>query len=137
MARVTVEDCVDQIPNRFDLVLAASERARVLDRGADQSWLECGNDKNTVVALREIAEGGAPEVVNEAEAIDEAEVADAEVADAEVADAEVADAEVADAEVADAEVADAAPVASENTEEASDISSKDVSDEAEPTEASE
>lgn len=60
MARVTVEDCMQYIPNRFDLVLVAAERARKLDRGADQTSLENkarGKEKNTVVALREIAEG--------------------------------------------------------------------------------
>lgn len=56
MARVTVEDCIKVVPNRFDLVLAASERARHLDRGAETS-LEASEEKNTVTALREIAEG--------------------------------------------------------------------------------
>ena len=55
MARVTVEDCVDKIPNRFDLVLAAGFRARQLSGGAEP-MLERDRDKNPVVALREIAE---------------------------------------------------------------------------------
>jgi len=54
MARVTVEDCVDKIPNRFDLVLTASFRARQLSGGAEP-MLERDRDKNPVVALREIA----------------------------------------------------------------------------------
>ncbi len=54
MARVTVEDCVDKIPNRFDLVLAAGFRARQLSGGAEP-MLERDRDKNPVVALREIA----------------------------------------------------------------------------------
>ena len=54
MARVTVEDCVDKIPNRFDLVLAASYRARQLSGGAD-TLVDRDRDKNPVVALREIA----------------------------------------------------------------------------------
>jgi DNA-directed RNA polymerase subunit omega len=54
MARVTVEDCVDKIPNRFDLVLAAAFRARQLSGGAEP-MLERDRDKNPVVALREIA----------------------------------------------------------------------------------
>ena len=54
MARVTVEDCVDKIPNRFDLVLAAAFRARQLSGGAEP-LLERDRDKNPVVALREIA----------------------------------------------------------------------------------
>ncbi|PWB83359.1 MAG: DNA-directed RNA polymerase subunit omega [Methylocystaceae bacterium] len=55
MARVTVEDCIDKIENRFDLVLLAAHRARLISSG--QSILvERDNDKNPVVALREIAE---------------------------------------------------------------------------------
>lgn len=55
MARVTVEDCVLRIPNRFDLVMVAAQRARELAGGAPLS-LDRDNDKNPVVALREIAE---------------------------------------------------------------------------------
>ena len=54
MARVTVEDCIEKIPNRFDLVLTASQRARGIMKG-DLSTLERDNDKNPVIALREIA----------------------------------------------------------------------------------
>jgi DNA-directed RNA polymerase subunit omega len=54
MARVTVEDCVDKVPNRFDLVLIAGYRARQLSGGAD-TMVERDRDKNPVVALREIA----------------------------------------------------------------------------------
>jgi len=54
MARVTVEDCVDKIPNRFDLVLMAAHRARQLSGGAD-TLVDRDRDKNPVVALREIA----------------------------------------------------------------------------------
>ena len=55
MARVTVEDCVLKIPNRFDLVMLAAQRAREISAGS-QLTLERDNDKNPVVALREIAE---------------------------------------------------------------------------------
>jgi DNA-directed RNA polymerase subunit omega len=55
MARVTVEDCVDKIPNRFELVLVAAHRARALGSGSAIT-IERENDKNAVVALREIAE---------------------------------------------------------------------------------
>jgi DNA-directed RNA polymerase subunit omega len=55
MARVTVEDCIDKVENRFDLVLLASHRARTISSGA-QITVERDNDKNPVVALREIAE---------------------------------------------------------------------------------
>ena len=55
MARVTVEDCVDKIPNRFDLVLLAAQRARQVSGGAELT-IDRDRDKNPVVALREIAE---------------------------------------------------------------------------------
>jgi DNA-directed RNA polymerase subunit omega len=55
MARVTVEDCIDKVENRFDLVLLAAHRARTISSGAPIT-LDRDNDKNPVVALREIAE---------------------------------------------------------------------------------
>ena len=55
MARVTVEDCIDKLPNRFELVLLAAHRARTVSQGAPIT-VERDNDKNPVVALREIAE---------------------------------------------------------------------------------
>ena len=55
MARITVEDCIDKVPNRFDLVLLAAHRARTLSKGA-ATTVEQDNDKPSVIALREIAE---------------------------------------------------------------------------------
>ncbi len=55
MARVTTEDCVDKVPNRFDLVMLAAHRAREISAGSPLT-VERDNDKNPVVALREIAE---------------------------------------------------------------------------------
>jgi len=55
MARVTVEDCIDKVENRFDLVLLAAHRARMISSGT-QIAVDRDNDKNPVVALREIAE---------------------------------------------------------------------------------
>src|SRR5438477_5684411 len=55
MARVTVEDCIDKVENRFDLVLLASHRARMVSSGAPIT-IDRDNDKNPVVALREIAD---------------------------------------------------------------------------------
>ena len=55
MARVTVEDCIDKVENRFDLVLLAGHRARMISSGS-QITVERDNDKNPVVALREIAD---------------------------------------------------------------------------------
>ncbi|MFT4046612.1 MAG: DNA-directed RNA polymerase subunit omega [Solimonas sp.] len=56
MARVTVEDCLNKIPNQFDLTLVAAKRARQLARGAEAK-LPWGNHKSTVLSLREIADG--------------------------------------------------------------------------------
>ncbi len=56
MARVTVEDCLENVDNRFDLILLASKRARQISMGS-QPLVEEENDKPTVIALREIAEG--------------------------------------------------------------------------------
>ena len=55
MARVTVEDCIKKVPNPFDLVLYAAQRAKELKKGED-SELDKENDKDTVIALREIAQ---------------------------------------------------------------------------------
>ena len=55
MARVTVEDCIEQVPNRFELVLLSSQRAREIGTGAPLT-VDRDNDKNSVVSLREIAE---------------------------------------------------------------------------------
>ena len=65
MARVTVEDCILQVPNRFELVLKAAQRARNISRG-EELTLDRDNDKNPVVALREIADSTvSPEDLNE------------------------------------------------------------------------
>ena len=56
MARITVEDCLDKIDNRFELVLTATKRARQIGHGAEP-MVEEENDKPTVLALREIADG--------------------------------------------------------------------------------
>ena len=57
MARVTVEDCLERIPNRFEMVLCATKRARQLTATGAEPLVPWENDKPTVVALREIAEG--------------------------------------------------------------------------------
>jgi len=67
MARITVEDCVDNIENIFEMVLVAAKRARRIAHGAD-ALVELENDKPTVVALREIAEGHiTPAILDEVE----------------------------------------------------------------------
>ena len=57
MARITVEDCLEMIPSRFDLLLMASKRARQLSTTSRDPLVEWDNDKPTLVALREIEEG--------------------------------------------------------------------------------
>jgi len=82
MARITVEDCVERILNRFELVLIATKRARQVARGA-APLVEEENDKATVIALREIADGlidasimdEEPEVVSEEEVLEALPVA--------------------------------------------------------------
>ncbi len=57
MARITIEDCLKNVDNRFELILVASKRARQLAKGVVEPTVETDNDKPTVLALREIAEG--------------------------------------------------------------------------------
>lgn len=86
MARVTVEDCIEQIPNRFELVLLAAQRARNLARGAAIT-IDRDNDKNPVVALREIADASVPfdgleqDLVKSLSRVPDPEPADEEVQD--------------------------------------------------------
>lgn len=71
MARVTVEDAVDKIGNRFDLVLVAARRARQIATGGKDAFVPMGNDKATVIALREIEQGFVT-----ADSLDSAEIID-------------------------------------------------------------
>lgn len=64
MARVTVEDCLKKVDNRFDLVTLAVERARQLEAGEKEPFVPWDNDKPTVVALREIAGGYLDELIS-------------------------------------------------------------------------
>ena len=57
MARITVEDCLDNVDNRFELVMVSSKRARQIQTGGKDPMVKADNDKPTVIALREIAEG--------------------------------------------------------------------------------
>lgn len=67
MARITVEDCLQHVPNLFQLVMVASKRARKLANGAEAT-LDWENDKPTVLALREVAAGHiGPEILDEVE----------------------------------------------------------------------
>jgi len=72
MARVTVEDCLDHVDNRFELVMLATKRSRQLATGGKEPKVGWENDKPTVVALREIAAGlMSYDVIAEAEIVDE------------------------------------------------------------------
>jgi DNA-directed RNA polymerase subunit omega len=83
MARVTVEDCLDKVDNRFQLVLVATKRARQLAKGA-QPFVDWENDKPTVVALREISENFVtPKILDERPEEPQSEaMADLEIPDA-------------------------------------------------------
>ena len=75
MARVTVEDCLDHVENRFQLVILASRRTRQLTMSAMEPMVEKENDKSTVIALREIAAGlVSTEVMDALEKGDDADV---------------------------------------------------------------
>ena len=96
MARITVEDCLDHVDNRFDLVLLATKRARQLAGGVDP-LLPWENDKPTVMALREVADGliseqvvAEQEQVHEAEAVAEAGIVEEPEGEAEALEARVA-----------------------------------------------
>jgi DNA-directed RNA polymerase subunit omega len=86
MARITVEDCLENINNRFELVLTATQRARQIGHGAEP-LVEEENDKPTVIALREIAEGL---IDSERVAVLQAEIEAAEVFDMGAAEDELA-----------------------------------------------
>ncbi len=81
MARITVEDCLDNIDNIFEMVLVAAKRARRIAHGAEP-MVELENDKPTVIALREIADGlVTPTILDEIEQPPEEELLRAEVAE--------------------------------------------------------
>lgn len=81
MARVTVEDCLENMDNRFQLVMVASKRARQLANGSD-ARLEWENDKPTVMALREIADGlVSKDILSESDMPQRVEESDAESED--------------------------------------------------------
>jgi len=109
MARVTVEDCLDKVDNRFQLVLVATKRARQLANGV-QPLVDWENDKPTIVALREIAEGLiGPSILDEpVHTVFEEDEAEAETDGEKKAEGE---SETAAAETAPAAVADEPPPA--------------------------
>jgi DNA-directed RNA polymerase subunit omega len=118
MARVTVEDCLDNVDNRFQLVLVATKRARQLANGVTP-FLDWENDKPTIVALREIAEGligpsileeqVRPEIELDEEMPEEEQEALVAVAAAETSENDTPDATAQDATAQDATAQDKTP----------------------------
>ena len=106
MARVTVEDCLENVANRFELVLVSSKRARQIASGKE-SMVEEENDKPTVIALREIAEGFVT-----ADILEESEEAEEEILaeDMEAAAAEMSTSPVDEAVAEQTQAPAAAPV---------------------------
>lgn len=88
MARITVEDCLENVENRFELVMVSSKRARQLQTGGKDALVSEDNDKPTVIALREIAEG----LIDNSIMIDVSETPDISESLAALADAEAAEA---------------------------------------------
>ena len=91
MARVTVEDCLENVANRFELVMVASKRARQIATGGKESLVEEESDKPTVIALREISEGLISADILALESQREAEEELAEVMDIDEPKAEIPD----------------------------------------------
>ena len=91
MARVTVEDCLENVANRFELVMVASKRARQIATGGKESLVEEESDKPTVIALREISEGLITADILALESQREAEEELAEVMDIDEPKADISD----------------------------------------------
>ena len=91
MARVTVEDCLGNVANRFELVMVASKRARQIATGGKESLVEEESDKPTVIALREISQGLITADILARESQREAEEELAEVMDIEESKADISD----------------------------------------------
>lgn len=115
MARITVEDCLENVENRFELVMVASKRARQIQTGGKDPLVDEDNDKTTVIALREIAEGFiTPDILNE---VPEPIRVDDNIAALEAAAAAAADIEdLMNAQVV-AEDSDGQPTAGEGEDE--------------------
>jgi len=123
MARITVEDCLKNIDNQFDLVMVAAKRARRLANGADP-LVEMENDKPTVIALREIAEGLINAEILEQMAQPEEDILSSEEAEELLANTPLPGADVA----ADTEATAAAPKAPSTP-----VETPAPADDAEPT----
>lgn len=123
MARITVEDCLDKVDNRFELVMVSSKRARQIQIGGKDPMVAVDNDKPTVLALREIADGLVnASILTEKPSVDIEEEFNTEAAEAEAAESmESADAASAEAAAAEAPATEEAEApAAEETEKQDD-----------------
>ena len=85
MARITVEDCLDNVDNRFELVMVSSKRARQIQTGGKDPFVAPDNDKPTVIALREIADGFVDaEILTEKPSVEIEEIEDSKLDDAQI-----------------------------------------------------
>ena len=85
MARITVEDCLDIVDNRFELVMVSSKRARQIQTGGKDPLVEADNDKPTVIALREIADGFVnADILTEKPSVEIEEIEDSNLDDAQI-----------------------------------------------------
>ena len=85
MARITVEDCLDNVDNRFELVMVSSKRARQIQTGGKDPLVAPDNDKPTVIALREIADGFVnADILTEKPSVEIEEIEDSNLDDAQI-----------------------------------------------------
>ena len=85
MARITVEDCLDNVDNRFELVMVSSKRARQIQTGGKDPLVAQDNDKPTVIALREIADGFVnADILTEKPSVEIEEIEDSNLDDAQI-----------------------------------------------------
>ena len=85
MARITVEDCLDNVDNRFELVMVSSKRASQIQTGGKDPLVEADNDKPTVIALREIADGFVnADILTEKPSVEIEEIEDSNLDDAQI-----------------------------------------------------
>ncbi|MDC1435908.1 DNA-directed RNA polymerase subunit omega [Gammaproteobacteria bacterium] len=118
MARITVEDCLEHVENRFELVMVASKRARQIQTGGKDPLVSEDNDKPTVLALREIAD----ELVDASILIDTAQIeAEESVANLEASEADAASAPKNDISIEDAMDAELIPEETDNTANSADV----------------
>jgi DNA-directed RNA polymerase subunit omega len=118
MARITVEDCLDKVDNRFELVMVSSKRARQLQTGGKDPLVPVDNDKPTVIALREIAGDFVnADILVEKPGVELEPAEEGEVAEAQGAGEEGAGEEVTEEENAEEESAEEEAVASDTVEQ--------------------